>query len=225
MLELIVAAVAFVGWHVGVSSTALRGTLVGWLGEKLYISLFSLVTLALLLFLIYSYRAVPHSEFLWAPSSASRWVAILVMPVALILLVGGLMSPNPTLVGRESTAAAFEQGKGMLRVTRHGFLWATFLWAFAHMIANPDLASLLFFGSFGVLALLGTVLIDRKKALSLGENWPHFSRVTSNVPCAAILGGRNRLQPTELWPSVVIGLALYAVLLWGHVWVSGVPLF
>jgi len=224
MLQLIIASVLFMGGHVLISSTALRGVLISWMGERWYLGFYSLLALVTLIFLIFSYNGVAHSEFLWLPSPELRWLPLLLMPFALILMVGGLMSANPALVGSEGLARDFGQGKGMIRITRHGFLWAVFLWAVTHMMANGDQASLVFFSSFAALSLLGTFLIDRKKAISLGENWPHFATVTSNMPFVAIIQGRNRLVLRELWLPIVIGLVLYAVLLTHHIWISGVAL-
>jgi uncharacterized membrane protein len=37
--------------------------------------------------------------------------------------------------------------RGIQRVTRHPFLWGVAVWAFVHLIANGDVASLMLFGS------------------------------------------------------------------------------
>jgi uncharacterized membrane protein len=99
------------------------------------------------------------------------------------------------------------------------------LWAGVHILANGDAASLVFFGSLGTLSLVGTFAIDAKKARAMGAAWAAFAGVTSNVPFAAILAGRNRLVPGELWLPLAVGLAGYVLLLWAHVYVSGVALF
>src|SRR5262249_45825997 len=44
-----------------------------------------------------------------------------------------------------------------------------------------------------VLALGGTAAIDAKRRRSFGEQWMQFAAVTSNVPFAAIVAGKNRL--------------------------------
>ena len=60
----------------------------------------------------------------WTPPSVLRWVPLVVMPVASVLLVSALTTANPTMVGgeklldgRPETAAV-----GILTVTRHPFL-------------------------------------------------------------------------------------------------------
>jgi uncharacterized membrane protein len=117
---------------------------------------------------------------------------------------------------------ADEPARGILRVTRHPIMWGVILWAAVHILARGDLASLVFFGGFLVLAALGTVLIDARKADTLGEDWKRFADVTSNVPFGAIVNGRNRFRFREIgWKRVGAGLALYLGLLAAHPYLFG----
>jgi uncharacterized membrane protein len=144
--------------------------------------------------------------------------------VAAILLVAGYTTPNPTAVGMERAARADDPAPGILRITRHPVMWAIGLWAISHMIANGDLRSLLFFGAFAALSLGGTLLIDRKKRLALGSNWPRLAEVTSNLPFAAILTGRTRPRLRDIGLlRLAAGLLLYAVLYEAHALIAGVP--
>jgi len=223
--QLIFAGALFVAAHLGVSSTPLRGLLVARLGQSGYRGLFSLLAVVTLVYLIFAFNGASHAEFLWTPTPALRGVAFAVMPIALMLLLGGFMVRNPTAVGQEAGLATVGEGSGLLRITRHPFQWAVVLWAVVHILANGDAASLVFFGSLGTLSLAGTFAIDAKKARAGGADWTAFARVTSNIPFAAILAGRNRLVLGELWLPVGAGLIGYALLLWGHTYVSGVALF
>jgi uncharacterized membrane protein len=48
-------------------------------------------------------------------------------------------------------------------------------------------------------------------------DWQQFAAVTSNIPFAAIVQGRNRFRFEEIgWSKVLIGLAVYLVLLFLH---------
>jgi uncharacterized membrane protein len=68
-----------------------------------------------------------------------------------------------------------------------------------------------------VLALSGAWLIDRRKAATQGEAWKHFAAVTSNLPFAAILSGRNQFKLAEIgWWKIALGLVLYVVFLVFH---------
>jgi uncharacterized membrane protein len=150
------------------------------------------------------------------------------MPVAMILLLGGFLVKNPTAVGMEGALAAEDAAanlaRGVNRITRHPLQWSIVLWAAAHMAANGDKVSVVFFGTFLVLGLVGGALIDRKKAARLGATWEPFARVTSNIPFAAIVSGRNRLVPAELVLPVLVGLAGYGAVYWGHRWLAGVAI-
>jgi uncharacterized membrane protein len=159
------------------------------------------------------------------PSPELYMVAKVLMPVALILVLGGFLVKNPTLVGAEKLLeqdGGSDLARGVTRITRHPFQWGVLLWAICHLIANGDENSVVFFSAFAVLAAAGTVAMDRKKAATAAAGWAAYAQSTSNIPFAAILAGRNRLVFGELWLPVLIGLVGYAALAWGHEWVSGV---
>jgi uncharacterized membrane protein len=223
MKELVIAGAVFLTTHLGISS-GLRGAILRPIGERGYLAMYSLLAVAALGYLIHTYVSLPHDQYLWLPSPAAHWVPLLAMPIALFLLVGGFMTRNPTAVGQESAIAGACDVRGAVRITRHPFQWAVGIWAVSHIVANGDLASLVFFGTLGAVALGGTLLIDEKKKARLGADWDRFAAVTSNVPFAAILSGRNCLATRELWLPAAVGLGAYVLLLWGHRWVSGVPL-
>lgn len=228
MALMLLASLLFLGTHLGISSTALRGRLVAVLGERGYLAAYSVLAALTLAYLIWMYAVLPRYPYLWLPSPDLYLVPKIVMPFAAILLVGGFMVRNPTAVGQEGVLkhGADPDGiaRGLTRITRHPFQWAVVLWAAAHMIANGDGVSVIFFGTFLVLGLAGGLLIDRKKAAQLGADWEPFARVTSNVPFAAIAGGRNRLALKELIGPILAGLVTYVVLYLVHPWLAGVRL-
>jgi uncharacterized membrane protein len=132
------------------------------------------------------------------------------------------MTRNPTAMMQEATLKASVPARGIIRVTRHPIMWGILLWAAAHILARGDLASLVFFGGFLVLAALGTALMDSRKAGTLGQDWKRFADVTSNVPFGAIVNGRNRFSYREIgWKRVGAGLALYVILLAAHPYLFG----
>lgn len=212
MTHLAVAAALFLGTHY-VASTPLRGKLVAALGNA-YLGLYSLVAFLTLGYMAWAYYHAPFMRLWYSP--ALRYVPLVTMPIAFILFVSGLMTRNPTLVRQENLLREPEPARGILRVTRHPLMWSFALWGASHLVARGDAAALLFFGSFALLALSGTVLIDRRKS-TLGEDWRRFAAVTSNVPFAAIASGRNRFDLAEIgWGKIGIALALYALMLWLH---------
>ncbi len=217
-------AVLFVLQHLGVTSSGLRKGLVGMIGEKAYIGVYSLVSLLLLVLLVRAYNAAVPGEFLWPTFEWLRVIPLLVMPLALFLLIGGLVIKNPTTVG-----VVLDEGEevpviGVMRISRHPVQSSILLWALSHLLANGDLASLLFFGSILLVSGYGMLLIDRRKRKVFGEHWKAFRDATSVVPFAAIASGRQTLEVSELgWLTPLLALIAFVVLWWGHQWVSGVP--
>jgi len=223
LLSLMIAAIAFCGSHIFLSSTRMRGSLREQLGEYGFLAVYSLTAVVTFAWFLMAYAHAPTIE-LWPRRSWTARVPVVVMPLATILLIAGYTTPNPTTVGMERSARADDPAPGILRVTRHPVMWAIGLWAISHMVANGDLRSLIFFGALAGLSLGGTVLIDRKKRLALGSDWSRLAALTSNLPFAALVAGRARL----LWRDVsvlriIAGLMLYVVLYRGHSVIAGMP--
>jgi uncharacterized membrane protein len=224
MLSLVVAALFFAGIHLGVAGTPLRDALVGRLGSAGYSAVFSVASVIGILWLVYAFDHAPYVAT-WGAPVWWRPAAIVLMLPALLLAVIGLATPNPTAVAQERRLA--EEPRGILRVTRHPFLIGVALWSLVHVVANGDVAALLFFGCFGLVALIGTRSIDEKRRRLLGAGaWQPFAARTSILPFAAIAAGRNRFQPGEigLW-RWALGILAYALVLGGHAHVFGVSPF
>ena len=102
-------------------------------------------------------------------------------------------------------------------------MWAIGLWAISHLIANGDLRSLLFFGAFAVLSLGGTVLIDRKKQLALGSNWPRLPKLHRTCRLPLCSPGAPGCAGATSVLRVAAGLLLYAVLYLAHPIIAGLP--
>lgn len=216
MRGLILAAAFFLFIHFGIAGTRLRDLLVARIGEKVYRGLFSLLSVAGLAWLIVAYGRAPV-ETLWeAPRTLTHGAFGLVL-FAFLLAVPGLLTPNPTAANQEQRLERPDVVQGIIRVTRHPFLWGTAIWAGAHLLANGDLASVVLFGSLLLLALAGTFSIDAKRRRSFGASWDAFERATSNLPFAAIASGNNRLVLGEIgaW-RLLAALAAYAVVLAFH---------
>jgi uncharacterized membrane protein len=228
MTGFMLALTAFVLLHVGVSATPLRRALVGGIGEGAYRGLFSLASAGLLAWMIWSFGAAridPANAPLWAAPAWGRHVAATLVLLGFLLAVTGLLTPGPTLAGFEGALRKPEPAKGILRVTRHPFLWGVALWGLGHLAANPEPASLLLFGGLAGMSLLGTSSIDRKSAARSPADWEGFRKVTSNVPFVAIAQGRNRLVLGEMAPRLVIALAAFGLVAWAHGPAFGVRVF
>jgi len=220
MTLLIAAAIAFVLLHLLVSGTRLRDALTGTIGEGPYMGLFSLASLGLIVWLCMSYgpaRADALNAVWWSATPATKVVQLGLMLLAFLLVVPGLTTPNPTSVRQEGALEKPDVVKGMLRITRHPFLWGVAVWAAGHLMVNGDLASLVLFGSLLALAVFGTTSIDAKRKRVLGATWDGFAAQTSNLPFAAIAAGRQSLKVGEIgWWRLALAVALWAGTIFGH---------
>ncbi|HEX2560734.1 NnrU family protein [Phenylobacterium sp.] len=227
MLNLIAASAFFVLIHLMISGTRARDGLVARLGQGPYLGAFSLLTVIGLVWLVFAYgqaRGSPENEPYWSVGEASRQVQMVVQLLAVMLIVIGLSTRNPTSVRQEGALERPDVVRGILRVTRHPFLWGVALWALGHLVINGDRASLILFGSLLILAVTGTASIDAKRKRALGPAWDGFAAQTSNIPFAAIVAGRQRLIWREIgvW-RILAGVAVYLALVLGHPHFTGVP--
>ena len=213
--RLALASFAWFAIHAVVAGSELRWWLLERLGPRAFSAFFSLLSLASLLFLIAAYRKAPFYP-LWFSPRVIHWLPLVVMPFALVLLVGAFSVPNPTAVGAEKVLERTDAARGVLRITRHPFLWATALWSGAHLLVTGHVAAILFFGSLFLTAVRGTSSIDEKRRRTNKAEFSRYLEITSNVPFAAIIQGKNRLAWSELWVPIVIAGLLMAVLLHVH---------
>jgi uncharacterized membrane protein len=192
------------------------------IGEGLYLGAFSLASLLVIVWFATAYNAAAVSaenRILYDLGIGVRHLAIPVVALAFLLGAQGLLAPNPAAVRQGSAAASEGTVRGVLRITRHPFLWGVMIWAAFHLAANGDLASVIFFGTFLLLAFVGTLLIDAKRRRKLGAVWQAYSYKTSNLPFAAALSGRNRLKISESFGSRFwIAGAIFVAVLFAHAW-------
>lgn len=121
---------SFLGAHLIPAAPAPRGWLIARLGRHGYLAAFSLLSVALLIWLIRAAGAAPHVP-LWDTGGAGPWLVNLAMPLAILI---ALAAP-----GMSGLIAAFA------------------IWAAAHLVANGDLAHVALFGGMLVFALSGLV--------------------------------------------------------------------
>jgi uncharacterized membrane protein len=226
------ALAGFVLIHVGISATGLRARLVKGIGEWPYRGLFSLASLALLTALIVGLGQMradpfdPLNQALWAPPDWLRWPAYVLVLFGLSLAGAGLFTPGPTLAGYEEKGLAMaEPARGVLRITRHPFLWGVALWGAGHLLVNGERFAVMLFGALAVMVVFGARSIDRKGAARDPAAWAKFEAVTSSAPFMAITRGRNRLDLGEIGWRGLVGLAIAVALALFHRQIAGVPAF
>ncbi|HUU67010.1 MAG TPA: NnrU family protein [Methyloceanibacter sp.] len=150
MTLLIIGIVVFLGIHLLPAFPQVRAGLVGRIGENGYKALFSVLSIAGLVLLVWGFAQAPVIQ-VWSPPPWTRWVAIVLMLPAFIFLV-----------------AAYVPCRLKAKL-KHPFLAAIKTWALAHMIANGDLASIILFGSFLAYAVFDRIALRGRQPTALVE--------------------------------------------------------
>lgn len=217
---MIAGCLGFMFIHLAVSGTPLRGVLVRLMGEKAYLGSYSLLSLVTLGIMITGYGQVDHADFVWMPDPMLYKVTKVLVLIALLLIVMGAFTSNPTAVGNEQ--ALDQEVTGLLKITRHPIQWGILLFAVAHIIANGDTNSIMFFGTLITVSFLGMLAMDNRHAAEDTPAWRKFMDETSMVPFVALLTGRLKFTLADIsWPGLGVGLLIYAAAYFFHGYLSG----
>nr|WP_281351442.1 NnrU family protein [Microvirga arsenatis] len=186
---LVLGLVIFLGTHSFSMARTRRAALIGRIGEGPYKGLYSLASLAGIVLVSIGYGQYRANGYIpvWDPPVWTRHLALLLVLVAFICFV-----------------AAYLPGRIKARL-KHPMLAGVKIWAFAHLIANGDLGSILLFGSFLAWAVLARISAKRRDVAA------------QHGGTAAPAGWRNDVL------AVTIGTAAYlAFVYWLHPWLIGV---
>lgn len=191
------------------------------LGARGYTLAFSVGSLLLLWWVIAAAGRAPFVP-LWDQALWHRWAVNLAMPVTVALAAFGIAAPNPFAF--EGRAAGFDPARpGIAGLTRQPLLWALALWAGAHLLANGDLAHVLLFGPFLLLALLGMPVVEARRRRAMGAaEWQRLTAATRLLPLLALLQGRWRPRRPPSPLRLAVAVAGWAALWHLHSPVIGV---
>jgi len=222
MTGLVAAALAFLAIHLGVSGTRLRDAIVARTGEGPYAGLFALASLAAIVWMCIAYNRVgAEDRVIFDAGRGFRDIGVAIVFIAFALAVPGVTRANPT-----SASQAGAKIDGMLRITRHPFLWGVAIWSAYHLIASGTLAAVILFGTFLLVAMIGTRAIDGKVKRKRPAEWQMIAAETSNIPFAAIAAGRAKFVAREIFDwRFGLAVALFAGFFYFHTWMFGVPAF
>ena len=220
-LEFALALLVFMGSHRIPAMGGVKARLEAVLGRLGYVVVFSLVSTALLFWVIYAAGRAPYVE-LWGQAVWQRWLVNLAMPVVVALAVFGTGAPNPFAFG--GRAVGFDPERpGIAGVTRQPLLWALALWSGAHLVANGDLAHVILFGLFLAFSLVGMGVVERRRKAAMGDaTWAEATRKTGFFPFASMVLGRWRPGGAPSVTRLAIWAASWAALWHLHLPVIGV---
>jgi uncharacterized membrane protein len=207
---------AFALSHTVLSASPVRSSLVGRLGEKPFLGLYSLVALITFVPLVKAYGDSQHSgPFLWDLRTPITYgLVIALSALAWAVVIATFFQPSPTSM----VPGTPTHSQGLTRITRHPLFMSLALWGLAHLLLSVSLSDVIFFGGFIVYGFLGAYHLDQRKRASQ-EPLDAFYQETSVLPFAAIATGRNRLVVRELpWLGLGVGLVVAVLLLIAHPW-------
>ncbi|SAK51516.1 NnrU family protein [Caballeronia ptereochthonis] len=146
MLIFALGLIVFFGVHsISIVAPRWRDAQVGRLGDGRWKGLFSLVSIAGFVAMLYGYGIVRHAPVLvYVPPIALRHLALLLMVPVFPLLI-----------------AAYFPGR-VRHLSRHPMLLAVILWALSHLITNGTLNDVLLFGAFLVWAVADLISVGRR---------------------------------------------------------------
>jgi uncharacterized membrane protein len=213
--------VLFLGTHLLLSSDSIRGRLVTAVSAQPFRGIYSVIALGTFIPMVIVFAHNKHAgPLLWYLRGfdivrALSWV---LMFSAVILLVAGLINPNPAAIG----APEARSPRGILKLTRHPSFVAFTLFGFAHMLMNGWAGDVIFFGAFPLLGIVGGIHQDRRKLRELGQPYREFIAATSFFPGAALWQGRVRWVRGDMpWAAVGVGLGAALLLVIFHPMVFG----
>lgn len=218
--QVIAAAVAFVGTHF-LLSHPLRGRIVGAVGERAFLGIYSLVAAASLTWLVIAYQETPATAPLWDVGDGIWAVATAVMLLASILLMGSFVR-NPALPNPGAPPVVPAEARGVYAVTRHPMMWAFALWGACHIAVYPLAANIVLALAIMVLALGGAAFQDVKKAALQPDTWPLWQARTGFWPFTAVLAGKARLGGFGLH-ALAGGVVVWLAVTWAHIPIAGWP--
>jgi uncharacterized membrane protein len=186
MTILIAGIVLFIGIHsISIVNASWREKIVASMGVMLWQAVYSVIAIAGFVLIIHGYGLAHHDPtILYTPPAWLRHVSMLLLIFIFPLLI-----------------ATYLPGR-IQKATKHPMLAATKIWAFAHLLANGNLADVVLFGSFLAWAVVDRISMKRRTPLP--------------VPAIPV----SRINDII---AIVLGLGLYiAFVLWLHAWLIGV---
>ncbi|NQW01897.1 MAG: NnrU family protein [Rhodospirillales bacterium] len=208
MAELALAISVFLASHLIPAIRPLRQRCIALLGERPYLILYSLISLAALVWVISAFADAPYVD-VWSPPPALHGAALAAIAIAVFLVTTGLSSANPFSLGPGSRA--FDPAKpGIVRLCKHPVLWGLLIWATSHLAVNGDLAAILLFGLLALLSASGPFLLDKKRKAARGDGaWQDLREQVGTVTIA------DALAQIGLW-RLLVAAGLYLLLLYAH---------
>jgi uncharacterized membrane protein len=143
---LIVGLVVFLGSHLFVTRRDNRAAVIARIGLSAYRALFAVVAIVGLALIVWGFGQYRADDWIqvWSPPAFMRHITIGLMLIAVILIVSIVVPSH------------------IKAIAKHPLLGGTKVLAFAHLLSNGDLGSMLLFGSFLAWAVYARIAAKRR---------------------------------------------------------------
>lgn len=159
------------------------------IGRGPYMVLYSILTVAGFAALVWGYAMIKPWIYLADPPPWMKHITMALMLPAIILIVAAYVRPTGFIK----------------KAVKHPMLTAVKLWAFAHLLVNWDVGSLILFGSFLAFGVIDRIAVKRRGDVGAANASPN------------VLGDLI---------SIAVGTALYGVLVYEvHSILFGIDLY
>src|SRR5687768_12278900 len=190
MLPLTLATLFLIASHIVPGLPQTRARLIEALSRRVFLTLYSAVSLAALVLVVWSYRAADPGVWLYFPPLEAKTFAVLAMPVPLFLLVGRLTTP-----------ARSAEPAGIYRISAVPGSLSVLLWTLLHLASLGGARQVIIFAGMAAIALFALV-----------KNWrtaTPVQRQAGILPFAGIIRGRQRFVWGEIgWGRLLLTFAL-----------------
>lgn len=147
MTIFVLGLIIFFGTHLWTAfARAPREKLIGALGELGYKGLYSIAAAAGLALIIIGWRSADVSLLYPSPT----WTRHIVYPLMLLSLI--------------ALAAAYLPAGKIAAALKHPMLAGVKLWAFAHLLVNGEVRSVMLFGAFLAFGVVDRIAVKRRNA-------------------------------------------------------------
>ncbi|MEM9062295.1 MAG: NnrU family protein [Pseudomonadota bacterium] len=216
--EFVLALGFFFASHSVPLRPSVRGPVTAWIGARSFGLGYSILSIAVLAWLIVAAGRAPYVE-LWPRHEWQSWAPVIAMFAVCLILGFGLGRPNPLSFGGARNERFDPKRPGLIAWTRHPVLAALTLWTLAHMLPNGDLAHAILFGLFGIFSILGGHMIDRRKRRDMGD--AAWRSLIADIRQGDRLAGWGSVPEIAVRGATTVGA--YALLILLHPIVLGVP--
>lgn len=155
MIMLVAGLLVFLGVHsTRVFAGSWRSAMIARIGERPWKAVYSVVSIASFVLLVWGYGQARGQMPLWSPPAAMRYATVVLMLPVFVLFVAPYVPRN-----------------AIRAKLHHPQVLSVKLWAFAHLLSNGNLADVLLFGGFLAWAIV-VFSAARKRDRAAGVVYP-----------------------------------------------------